>query len=151
MKKILLNNKGVSLAEIMVGVGIFGVVSYIFMGSSSFMSSLNSDVKNKLNVERTVVGLFEKIQSNSSRYQITSDPSDFLSVTNKDELMKTLPLAWNDRVLVDVEECSQCKGRLGFIVTPHPDYRGLYKLHIRTTHLTLIDNFKDYSFLINGQ
>ena len=145
------NDRGVTLAELMVAVGIFGVVVYTLTGSSTFLNKLNSNVKNKLTVERTVISLSKALQSNISNAQITYDDSTFMSMTSEEALFKNLPLAWNDKVVVDVADCKSCKGRMGYVLVPHIEYRGLYKLTVRVVHKTLFKGFKDYTFLINGK
>ncbi len=67
------------------------------------------------------------------------------------DLMKALPLAWNDKLVTSVQECKKCPGRIGYILTPHSEYRGMYNLIIRITHKKYIKTYKDYKFIVAGE
>lgn len=146
------NCRGVSLAELMVASGVLATVVYIFMGSSSFLNEVGKESMTKINVERVAHDLYESMQQNIAQYQVSYESDSFFTVVTKNELLKILPLAWNERVLTDVENCQSCKGRMGYVVTPLVGYKGLYKLTVRVTHKDdkVIKNFEDYTYLISG-
>lgn len=144
------NQKGFSLFEVMVSVGVLGAVVYYFSGGTSFLSQKNKQLEELMIMDRYANILYENIQSNTDVYQITYDPKEFLDNSDPSKLKTYLPLAWDIKVLTDVNNCSHCPGRMGFIIVPLDGYRGLYKLTIRATH-PKVPLFKDYTFLINGK
>lgn len=145
-----LRNKGFSLIEVILALGILGSTIYFFTVSSSFITKQTADIKRVMSYEKVAVSLYENIRRNIHIYQTTYDPSPFLGITDKVTLLEKLPLAWNDNGYMDVKDCPQCKGRTGFVISPIPGYRGLYRLVIRFVHETLIDTFIEYNFFISG-
>lgn len=161
--------KGFSMVQIMIGVGILGLSMYLYMGSTGHLNKYNKEVVTKLSVERQALNLFFNIKNNPGLYQTNYNAEEFFDITNKKALMEALPLAWNDKMFIDVEECKttdptdeDCagyKGRMGYVLTPHPELRGLFKLTIRVTHADLFTDdpdpnkpgFRDYTFILNGQ
>jgi prepilin-type N-terminal cleavage/methylation domain-containing protein len=144
------NKKGFTLVEVMIAAGILGGILYWFSGGTSFLSTRNKQLEELMIMERHVNSLYENIQSNIDVYQITYDPKEFNSNTDPTNLNKYLPLAWDMKILTNVNNCMQCPGRMGYVIVPLDGYRGLYKLTIRATHPKVL-LFKDYNFLINGK
>lgn len=162
--KFLKNKKaqqGFTLVEIMVATAVLGAIIYSFTGSSRYIDRSVKKTENDIVIRRGVLDLYESIRSTGATFQVTTDPTTFKQMTSKDTLMKELPLAWNEDGIIDASYCVQkaasgnCdhyKGRMGFIIEPHPNpkFRGVYKLTIRVVHKDLIENFEDYEFIING-
>lgn len=134
----------------MIAVGVLGVLAYNFVGSTSFLSSRNKQIEELMIMERHVNNLYENIQGNIDIYQITYNPDEFLANSDPSKINDYLPLAWDLKILTDKNSCSDCPGRMGYVIVPLDSYRGLYKLTIRVTH-PKVPQFKDYFFLINGR
>ncbi|MEH0861020.1 hypothetical protein [Halobacteriovorax sp. DPLXC-1] len=146
-----LDNKGLSLAEIVVTAGLLGVLIYAFVGGQNIFRSANKKSRSQVVQHNLVNSLYRKISSNSAVFQVNMNSDEFLSMTSVQDLNEKLPLAWNDKLVTSVEECPSCPGRMGYILIPHPTYRGLLKLVIRVTHKSYIEGFKDYEFVISGE
>lgn len=155
MKKIL-NSSGMSLMEIMIGIGLFGVMTWAFIGGSSYITKQTSNVRSDVSQSRILDSLLMSVRGHAGVYKVNFDPRDFIEAIGEEELQNPLrlPLAWNDKVITTIENCPKCAGRLGFIVSPVPSYRGMYKLTIRMTHPSIKKqglNFKDFDYLIKGK
>lgn len=144
------NQKGFSLVEVMVALGVLGVVVYYFSSGTSFLSQRNKQLEELMIMDRHVNTLYENIQSNSDVYQITYDPKEFNDNADPSKLKDYLPLAWDLKILTDKKNCEVCPGRMGYVIVPLDGYRGLYKLTIRATH-PKVQGYKEYNFLINGK
>ncbi|MGI4993347.1 hypothetical protein ACRXCV_11990 [Halobacteriovorax sp. GFR7] len=146
-----LDNRGLSLAEIVVTAGLLGVLIYAFVGGQNVFRKANKKSRSQVVQYNIVHSLYRKISSNSALFQMNLNSDDFLSMTSVQDLNEKLPLAWNDKLVTSVDECPSCPGRLGYVLIPHPSYRGLLKLVIRVTHRSYIEGFKDYEFIISGE
>ena len=144
------NNNGFSFIEILVALSILGAFIFYFTGGNSDLLKRNKNLEELMIMERHVNSLYENIQSNIDIYQITYNPKDFNNNADPTKIKKYLPIAWDMNNLTTVSDCSECPGRMGFVIVPLEGYRGLYKLTIRVTHPN-ISVFKDYLFLINGK
>ncbi len=151
MRSLKQNEYGFTLVEVLVGFAIIGIVATGLIGGSKYLNRFSNDVENKLSVERAALSLSRNIQNNVALYQVDYNAGVFLSMTSKAQLMKELPLAWDEKTLTDVDQCPACEGRMGFVIEPLTTYRGLYKLTIKVTHARYIETFKEYTFLVNGQ
>ncbi|MFG1485298.1 hypothetical protein [Halobacteriovorax sp. RZ-2] len=149
--KLLSNQKGLTLAEIVVAAGLFGVTVYAFLGGQNVFQSASKKSRSQIIQYNIVHSLYRKVASNSAIFQVDLDSEKFLSMTSLKDLNEKLPLAWNDKLVTSTEDCLSCPGRMGYILVPHPDYRGLYKLIIRVTHRKYIKTFKDFEFVISGE
>lgn len=147
--------------EVMVATAILGSIIYSFTGSSRYIDRNVKKTQNDIVTRRAVLDLYESVRSTGATFQVTTDPTRFKAMTSKDELLKELPIAWNEDGMVDADKCAASsttgtcdhyKGRMGFVIEPHPNptFRGIYKLTIRLVHKDLIENFEDYEFIING-
>lgn len=145
------NNQGMSLAEIMVGLGLFSVVIYQFLGGSIFLRKFSNETEESVAIENIVKSIYDNVSTNIALFKVNYDPEEFFSSVSAGELEKRLDYAWSRDVFVAKDKCAECPGRLGYVVVPVPQYRGLYRLVIRVTHKEKISGFRDYTYLINGR
>lgn len=144
-------NAGMSLAEIMVGVGLFAIVAYQFIGGSNFLRDFSKDTEESVAIENIVKSIYDNVSTNISLFKVSYDPDDFFAAISPSELDKKLDYAWSKDVFVAKEQCRECPGRLGYVIVPVTQYRGLYRLVIRVTHKEKINGFRDYTYLISGR
>lgn len=144
-------NQGMSLAEIMVGLGLFSVVTYQFLGGSNFLRQFSQETEESVAIENIVKSIYDNVSTNIGLFKVSYDPEEFFSAVSAGELEKRLDYAWSRDVFVAKDKCTDCPGRLGYVVVPVPQYRGLYRLVIRVTHKEKIDGFRDYTYLISGR
>ncbi len=144
------NKNGFSFIEVLATSGVLAVIIYVFGSGSTFLTSKNKNIEELLALEGHVNSLYENIQSNVDLYQISYSSVEFDQNSDPTKLATYLPMVWNTKVLTSPESCKECPGRMGFVIVPLNNYRGLYKLTVRATH-PKIQAFKDYNFLINGK
>lgn len=144
-------NLGMSLAEIMVGLGLFSIVAYQFLGGSNFLRNFSRDTAESVALENIVNSVYENVSTNISLYKVDYNPEEFFRAISKSELEKRLDFAWSKDSFVPKSQCVECPGRLGYILVPIPNYRGLYQLIIRVTQKDKIESFRDYTYLISGR
>lgn len=133
-----------------MSMGMLGVATYLLIGSSQVLQKQNKDIRESVAMERFTNLYYDRINSNINLYKITYDPTNFLDAVTPTEIENNLPLAWNANLMTDKDKCTNCKGRMGYVIVPVDDYRGLYRLTIRFTHTERIKGYKDYTFLITG-
>ena len=63
--------------------------------------------------------------------------------------LENLPLAWNNKLVVPVEKCPSCPGRMGYVAHPVNGIRGMFRVVVRITHTELIKGHKDYEFIVS--
>lgn len=154
MMKFIFNNKGFSLVEIIVSLGVLGAT--VFLGTMALknISVTEKEVRNDTTLDNTVHSLVGAIRSNILMQKVNFNAQTFLETTSVDKVKEILPLAWNHSIIVPKEECPDCPGRIGYVVTPPNEtiYRGLYQVTIRVTHEQLFPgSYKTYTFLVNGK
>lgn len=147
----LLKNKGMSLIELMMGLGILGFVMLQIVRETTFMLKYEKRLENSIKMEKIAMDLFTSIGSNVYLYKVSYG----LSGMSPDDIFgnddSRLPLAWNSKNILPVELCNDCFGRLGHVITPLVGYRGLYKLIVRVTYPQMVEGSKDYTFLIKDK
>lgn len=140
-----------TLAEMMVGLGLFSIVTYQFIGGSNFLRTFSNETAESVSLENIVNSIYENVSTNISLYKVDYDPEEFLKAVSANELEKKLDYAWSKDQFVPKAECPQCPGRLGYVLVPIANYRGLYQLIIRVTQKEKIEGFRDYTYLISGR
>lgn len=130
------NNKGFTITEALIGVALLSIVIVGGLSLRDFARKGTDSVSTINTVDNRV---YEIIQSTlgSISQQIISFP-DSTSNENLETLinqkLQFLPMAWSLNTDIKASECENCPGRYGYIITPVPDYPGLYMVTIRFTH-----------------
>ena len=134
--KKLLNNKGMGLAEVIVGMSVLGTVLLLFVGSSRNTADLVEKTETQTVLQKYMQAYVESMASNVGYYQINFAGDEVFETTDDPEkINEILPLAWNKNLITDAKECEKCLGRMGFIVIPFSNtYRGLYEVIFKATH-----------------
>lgn len=147
---MIFNQRGFTFVETLVAAAVLGASVVIFSGVTKYFNQKNKDTIEAVVVSNYVNTIYNNIQSNLNIYQISYDSKAFHDAKSPDALAKILPLAWDHKVVTDVEKCPSCPGRMGYVIEPVNGYRGLFKLTIRVTH-PKIEGFKDYVMLLIGK
>lgn len=152
MKK-LFNQAGMGLLEILIGISIAGVGSFLIMNGIDFLSQKKSVVDKSANLENMISGIIGSVRTNIVMEKIDFVPENFLNNTTYEAVEKSLKLCWVNDGLIPIEAYPNCPGKLGYVVTPFNvggmEYRGLYKVTLRLTHSTLLPNqFREYVFIV---
>ena len=136
MKKLIRNQKGVTLIEVVIGGALLATVLTLFINSGRMSSDLVENVELQTILGKNIQTYIESITSNIGYYQIDfEDVANFTEEEDSEKLSELLPLAWNKRVITEIELCDKCPGRLGFVVIPlSNEYRGLFKVIFKATH-----------------
>lgn len=142
-----LNNKGLSLVEVLVGLGVM-----VTAGSAVTMALVQANYQSRKSsvidtTEKQILEIAENIRIAPETYQITFNYSE----QAKEDLLdpSKLPMAWDKNKSVAADECKECPGRYGYIIQPFENYRGLYLVTLRLTHKTWSDPFREYSFVVS--
>ena len=155
MIKLIKNNSGFSIMEAVVGLAIIG------LGASGILTGLDSITTNKSKVNESIglevilSGVVDEVRSNIMREKVDFRArEEFLNLTVLEDVKASLKLGWNQNG-VDAD-CTSCKGRIGYVVTPYKVgtllYRGLYEVNIRVTHEEILPNrFNQYRFIVRGE
>jgi hypothetical protein len=133
-------------------VSVLGAASYLGMQGLSSINSVKKQSTRGNSLQNTIYSVVNEIQSNVSIHKVSFDPSEFLKTTDPVKLRESLPLSWDDDVIIFRDQCPQCPGRLGYVIYPiGSDYKGLWKVTLRVTHDVMFkDSYQDYSFIISG-
>ncbi|MFP5386257.1 MAG: hypothetical protein ACLGHN_09285 [Bacteriovoracia bacterium] len=152
----LLNQKGVSLIEAVVGFAILGIGTFLVLQGLDFLGSHKSKTDDQVSFENTLVGVLETIKSNITFEKVDfSAEQSFLSYSTYEEVKPSLKLCWIKDGIIPLEQLPNCPGRLGYVVTPLKvggmTFRGLYKVTLRVTHDQLMaGSFRQYEFIVKG-
>ena len=152
LKNILKNNRGVSLIEVVISMGIVGVAVTLYIGANRSTSDLASRAETQTVLQKNIVNYVESISSDVGFYQVNyNNQEDFDNINDPDQLMDILPIAWNKNIIASVEECPTCRGRMGYSISPlEGQYRGLFTLRFKVLHPDLNGgNVLEYVYLIN--
>ncbi len=154
LHKPLLNQKGVTLLEIMFALGILIVGTYLTVEGLDKITDLSSDTRNMSTTERQVAMIVDNIRTGLGQYQINYNfsPEAKQAALNVNDL----PMEWDAGVVRNVTNtCKTQKkclaGRYGFVVQPMEEPRGLYSVTLRMTHREWKEPFRDYTFLVTVQ
>lgn len=152
MKK-LLNQAGMGLLEILVGISIASVGSFILLNGIDFLTEKKAVVDKNANLENMISGLIGSIRSNIVMEKIDFESENFLRNTTYESVEKSLKLCWVNDGIIPLESYPKCPGKLGYVVAPFKvgtmEYRGLYKVTLRMTHSDLFPNqFREYVFIV---
>lgn len=146
------NNKGQSIIEVLVGLGMISAIGFTFVGG---MMSLRNTTKGTLvtsSTEKQVSDIAENIKAGVENYQVNfrydEGTSTVLAVDN-------LPMAWdNGKVAPRSKDTAGWQGTYGYTIQPYEAYRGLYKVTLRMTHKSWIekgDKYRDYIFVVSAK
>jgi prepilin-type N-terminal cleavage/methylation domain-containing protein len=148
-----MKNKGFTLIEIMLSLAVLVVGVYLTAEGVNQMNSSAKDTRLLSATERTINAIADNIRTSLGSYQITYDSS--LATKNKMLDISKLPMAWGPGVIVSVASCTPTKscpiGRFGYIITPMPNYRGLYSVTLRMTTSEWKDAFREFTFIATVQ
>jgi hypothetical protein len=161
MKKMMNNNRGFGLMEIMVSAGLVGVGLYVVMSGVDFLSDNKTAVDKNIEMEQMISGIVENVRSNivMEKVDFAVDPTTkenvFLLNSTPQAVRDSLKLRWTKEGITSAENCQDCPGRIGYVVTPYKSgsltLRGLYKVTVRMTHDKMFPNeFKQFEFIVKG-
>lgn len=142
---MLKNQKGFSLAELMVAAGILGVITYIIINSTSIMQKGTTHTKLQRQAKDIVNEMINTFTTTASTLQVDYSANPTFPAE--------LPIAWGtsmERKLVS--ECGNpcpLKGRMGVMLIPTANKK-IYQMKIRITHPEF-KSAKVYSYLVGIQ
>ncbi|MBY0315245.1 MAG: prepilin-type N-terminal cleavage/methylation domain-containing protein [Bdellovibrionales bacterium] len=144
--KLLSNNKGFTLVEVMVGAGLFMMVFLgVFIGSSQ-IAKLTSESATLNTSDNMVDAIIENIRQSFSTQIITLSKErsveGLLNDTSK------LPMAWSLDIDAPVEQCKECPGRYGYAIQSLGSYAGMYLVTVRFTHRDWAGEARTYEFIV---
>lgn len=148
-----MNEKGFTLIEIMLALGILVLGVYLTVEGVNQMDSSARSSRLLSSTERTINTIVDNIRTSLGSYQITFDSS----TATKNRLLDvaSLPMAWGPGLITSVAACAPTKtcptGRYGFIITPMPNYRGLYNVTLRMTTPEWKDAYREFNFVATVQ
>ena len=146
---VLSKSSGFSLTEIMISLGILGIVVSVF--SFAFYNYTRTSKLSQLkgSSDKQVNDLVEMIRGSIENYQITFDSK----LATKEDLLdvKELPMAWDLNYYGRAVDCPTCQGRFGYLIQPNTDFPGLYVVTIRVTHADWPEKFRDFQFVTSAK
>lgn len=142
------NNKGQSIVEVLVGLGLISMIGLAFVGG---MVNMRNTVKNTVvmsSTDKQINDIAENIKVGIENYQINYNIDIPLSETLNPA---KLPMAWDQGRMGTRKECPACQGSYGFDIRPNKDYPGLYEVTLRLTHKSWggPEAFQDYKFVVS--
>jgi type II secretory pathway pseudopilin PulG len=141
-----LNQRGYSLIEIGVALGIMLVGIFVITRGMDSMREITEDTLTLSANERQINMIADNLRTGLEQYQINFDQSD----KRLEEILKvdTLPMAWDVGKNGPAENCPTCKGRYGYSIQVLERYRGLFLVTLRVTHKDWSEPFRDYKFVV---
>jgi len=138
--------RGVTLVEILVGIGISTVLILLAVNASYQLAKVNSNVSTSIVENRQLLNIVENIRKGVSYYQIHFDESP--EIRNQFLATDKLNFAWSSQIIAKASECPDCPGRMGYIIQPYREIPGLYLVTVRLTHKEWDTPFKDFVFTV---
>jgi prepilin-type N-terminal cleavage/methylation domain-containing protein len=138
------SNLGFGLVELMVATIIFTILVAAGVQLHSTMNRASKEVFLAKAEDRDIANILEKVIKQFNQQQISFSR---IEMESSDPKLNNLPLAWNDEVIVPVERCPNCSGRMGISARPHPSLPGIFVVSVRLTNAELFHGVKDYKFL----
>lgn len=145
-----LKSSGFSIIEVLVSVGILGIITTVFVGGLSQFRDISRQTDLLSSSDKQINDIAENIRANFHYYQVNFD----YTATTMNSLLavNSLPMAWDVGISVPAAQCTSCKGRYGFIIQPVDAFRGLFTVRLRFTHQDWGNgNFKDYIVLVSSK
>lgn len=156
------NNKGFTIMEAIVGIGLLGIVMVTGTQGYDYIKSSQAKMTTMNTTENRVSEIIQTVKANISQ-QIISFPASVStsggsSSESGDALVNSyiesvlgsnLPMAWSLTNDSKAADCTACPGRYGYVITAVPGYGGLYLISIRFTHKDWGDTPKNFSFVVS--
>lgn len=158
------NNKGFTIMEAIVGIGLLGIVMVTATQGYDYIKISQSKMVTMNTTENRVSEIIQTVKANISQQIISFPASVVSSITgsssiNGDTLVNTyiesvlgsnLPMAWSMNTDAKVADCTACPGRYGYVITAVPGYGGLYLVTLRFTHTDWgAEASKSFSFVVS--
>ncbi len=146
MKIIKTNEVGVTLVELMISLGLG--LGLLLLAVTAFNGLNQLQYQNKLRIieNKQINNMLQNIRKGLAYYQIHYDNSvmgDAQGSLKKDNLK----YAWDSHIVTEKKNCEKCSGRMGFVISPHQNMKGLYVVKFRLTHKDWGENvIKEYSY-----
>jgi type II secretory pathway pseudopilin PulG len=148
---LLRGEGGVTLLEIMFALGILMVGTYVVVEGVNQLDESSRQTRNMSTTERQINAIVDNIRTGLGSYQITYDATQAAAMLDPTKL----PMAWTSGNIAAVADCAHnhtCPpGRYGFVITPMPNYKGLYTVTLRMTWPDWKEPYRDYKFLATVQ
>lgn len=146
---------GFTLLEFLFTSSIVMIIVSALISAVVYVTKQTTRARVMVAQDRQVQAIMGNLRANLRLYAPISTPSTASSSaqTVKDKLAN-LPMAFSDSVLVPVEQCTECPGRLGFVIQPldesMPD---LYMVTLRIMNKIWYGDkgFRDYRFIASYQ
>ncbi|MNL18365.1 hypothetical protein D3C87_1395080 [compost metagenome] len=142
------NNRGQSILESLVGLGLIVVVGFAFVGGIVALRKTTKGTVTLSATERQISDIAENIKAGVENYQI-----NYNYRADIDQLLnyKALPMSWDIGVAVPRAQCTECQGTFGYVIVPYEKFRGLYKVTLRMTHKSWLEPYRDYVFVVSAK
>jgi len=140
--KLHLNQRGFSLVEILISLGILAGFAVVVIKSAGFINKQAADVKVESHSGEVVSTIANKVLGYASSFQV-----DFSDKNTEEIFQKAgLPMAWDlNGEDAPIDQCEGCKGRYGIVVKPLTDFNGLYKVTAILEHPSFkLDDNKEH-------
>lgn len=151
MIKPFQNNKGQTIVEALVGLGLIAIVGFSLTGGMVALRNSSKSAVVLSSTERQVNDIAENIKAGVENYQINfnynSTPDTLLDPDH-------LPMAWDSGIVAAAADCPNCAGKFGYVIQPLEQFRGLYQVTLRMTHKSWIANnepYRDYTFVVSAK
>lgn len=138
--------RGMSLVEVIVGLA--AAILLMLMASVGVVQigKLNKSVSTSIIENRQLSSILENVRRGVGQYQVHFANDN----ESKDIALRydNLKMAWDSNLVLPAEECTECPGRLGYVIQPHPTLNGLYLVTLRFTHRNWENTHRDYVFAV---
>lgn len=145
------NNKGQSIVEVLVGLGLISIIGFAFSGGMVQLRNTTKDSVVLSATDRQVSDIAENIKSGVENYQVNYN----YGVTAGSLLdLSSLPMAWDNGIVAARTDCPKCAGTYGYVIQPVDSYRGLYQVTLRMTHKAWAakgEQYRDYVFVVSAK
>jgi len=146
-REMISSQKGLTIVEVLVALGILFIAVFSFMGGFVALSNLTKKTSVTSAYDKQINEICENIKAGVENYQINFNFKD-----NPDEdilPVESLPMAWDVGIVAPKGECSWCQGAFGYTIRPTESMRGLYTVQIRFTHKSWGASTREFSFIVS--
>lgn len=148
--KNLKNQGGSAILEGLIGAAMAIIIIFVSISSVNQINKLAMKVSVGDTSNKQVAEIAESIRTNLKSYQVDYN---FYSAINIEAALNpdTLPMAWDTKTNSLVLDCTNCRGRYGFIIQPYEKFRGLYMVTLRVKHEDWGPGFRTHQFVVSAK
>lgn len=150
-----ISKNGFSIIEAMAGIAVLSIIVLVAIKG---IESLNKDINhvNTLNTkDNRVYEIIENIRATFDKTLVSfpinanSGTTTTAQYINQVLNVNELPMAWSLNTELPADQCPECPGRFGYVVTQVPGYGNLFLVSVIFTHKDWSSAPRKYEFMVS--